>query len=192
MANPEADVTGLLIDFSDGRREALDELMPIVYSELQRIARAQLRGERPGRTLETAGLINEAYLRLIDQRRAKWRNRNQFFAICARFMRRILIDDARRRRSIKRGGDLREVTYETTIVVDDGMEVDVFDLHRALEKLQRIDPELAELVELRYYGGLTIQEAADALKVSPATVKRSWTTAKAWLARELVGDEGDS
>jgi len=186
MPEKDPDVTGLLIDWCNGRQEALDELIPLVYPELQKMARGHLRGERRDHTLQTAGLINEAYIRLIDQRRVQWQSRSHFFGICAQMMRRILVDHARKRRAAKRGGGQRKVTLATNIVVDGELEIDALDLHEALEKLEDVDPELGRLVHLRFFGGLTIEQTAEVLGVAPATVKRHWATGKAWLRRELT------
>lgn len=180
------DVTGLLREWADGSRKAVDELIPLVYPELRRIARARLRRERRGHILQTTALINEAYLRLVDQTRTPWESRSHFFAICARMMRRILVDHARRRQAEKRGGDLQRVTFDDEVASAGGdAAVDVVVLDRALEGLAELDPRQARIVELRYFGGMTIEETATAVGVSPATVKRDWATARAWLRRKI-------
>jgi RNA polymerase sigma-70 factor (ECF subfamily) len=179
------DVTALLDDWSRGDRHALDRLLPLVYAELRRIAARQLRRERVGHTLQPTALVNEAYLRLVDQRQVDWRNRAHFFAVAAQLMRRILVDYARRRHANKRGDGVQPVSIDQ--VVEPGAEdqFSVLVLDQALGRLEKLDPGLAQIVELRAYGGLTIEEAAHVLNVSPSTAKREWRTAKAWLARQL-------
>ena len=186
MTNAETDLTGLLVDWCNGSREALDELMPLVYPELHRLARGYLRKERSDHTLQTTALINEAYMRLVDQNRVQWESRNHFFGICAQMMRRILVDHARRHKAAKRGGDRHRITFQEEIAVGGGAAIDVMDLDEALSEFEEVDPQLSRLVELRYFGGLTIEETADVLGVAPATVKRQWATAKAWLHRRLT------
>lgn len=178
------DVTRLLQEMSDGNRAVVDELMPLVYAELRRLAGSFLRGERVGHTLQPTALVNEAYLRLIDQRRVRWRNRAHFFGIAARLMRRILVDHARRRQAAKRGGDAIVLTLDEALIADE-TDVDLVALDDALRGLGEMDPDLVRLVEMRFFGGLTIEETAEAMGVSPATVKREWSTARAWLHREL-------
>ena len=186
---PEAspsDVTQLLLAWGAGDQTAADRLLPAVYAELRRQAGRAMRRESPENTLQATALVNEAYLRLIDQRRVLWRNRAHFFGVAAHLMRRILVDHARERHAAKRGGGLRPLTLSGVAApsaADEG--VDVLALHEALERLAALDPGQARLVELRYYGGLTIEETAEALGVSPATVKREWAIARAWLRREL-------
>ena len=180
------DLTGLLIEWCNGRREALDELMPLVYPELERLARSYLRRERSDHTLQTSALIGEAYLRLVDQDRVQWQNRGHFFGICAQMMRRILVDYARRHKAAKRPSAHPRITYDDQVGPGPGPEVDVLDLHEALNKLAEIDPRQSRVVELRYFGGLTIEETAAAMEVAPSTIKREWATAKAWLHRELA------
>jgi RNA polymerase sigma factor (TIGR02999 family) len=181
-----SDITRLLIAWSDGRREALDDLMPIVYADLRRVAAGYMRRETPGHALQPTALVHEAYVRLIDQRQVKWRNRAHFFGVAAGMMRRILVDNARRRRADKRGGGWERVTLAgDEAAADSHKEVDVLALHDALERLAAFDPQQARIVELRYFGGLTIEEAAEVVGVSPATVVREWTIAKAWLRADL-------
>jgi RNA polymerase sigma factor (TIGR02999 family) len=181
----DRDVTALLDDWSRGDRDALDRLLPLVYLELRGIAARQLHREPNGHTLQRTALVHEAYLRLVEQRNVNWQNRAHFFGVAAQVMRRILVDHARRQRARKRGDNLQRVPLED--VVDDAAaaEIPVLGLDQALSRLERVDPGLARIVELRAFGGLTIEEAAHVLKVSPSTVKRDWRTAKAWLAREL-------
>ena len=181
-------VTELLARWRDGEVAARDALIDVVYDELRRIAGRQFRGERAGHTLEPTGLVHEAFARLVGQRTVPAADRGQFFAIAARMMRRVLVDHARARRARKRGGGEAPVTLGDAHDVAAGGEVDLLRLDEALAGLAAIDPEQARLVELRYFAGLTIEDTAVALGVSPATVKREWTTAKAWLRRELAED----
>jgi RNA polymerase sigma factor (TIGR02999 family) len=182
----EPGITQLLMAWSDGRREALDDLMPLVYEDLRRVAAGYMRQEAAGHALQPTALVHEAYVRLIDQKQVKWRNRAHFFGVAAGMMRRILVDHARRRRADKRGGDWQRVTLEENDVAAEGpREIDVLTLHDSLERLATFDPQQARIVELRYFGGLTIEEAAEVVGVSPATVVREWTIAKAWLRVDL-------
>ena len=181
------DVTQLQLAWSKGDGAAGDQLLPLVYAEVHRRAAAAMRRENEGHTLQTTALVHEAWLRLFDQQRMSWQSRAQFFGIAAQLMRRILIDHAREHLAGKRGGGGRQVTLSGVEagVSDDGA-ADVLALHDALERLAVLDARQARLVELRYFGGLTIEETAEALDVSPATVKREWATARAWLKRELA------
>jgi len=190
-AEVPSDVTGLLLSWSGGDGAAGERLLPAIYAELHRQAERAMWHERGEHTLQATALIHEAYLRLVDQRRVEWRNRAHFFGIAAQMMRRVLVDHARGRLAAKRGGDLRPVTLGS--VIDADMQVDDVDagldvlaLHEALERLAELDPTQARLVELRYFGGMHIDETAEALGISPATVKREWTVARAWLRRELA------
>ena len=182
-----ADVTRLLIDWSNGREAAREELMPLVYGELKRLAGSRLRGERADHTLQPTALVNEVYLRLVDQDRVRWRNRAHFFAIAARLMRRVLVDHARRQRAAKRGGVRHQVTLDEAVSPVAELTLDLVALDDALLALAELDSALARLVEVRFFGGLTIEETAEALSVSPATVKREWATARAWLHNRLEG-----
>ena len=179
---PERDITALLKDWSGGDREALERLMPIVYGELKRLASSYLRSERSDHTLQPTALVHEAYLRLQGQRQVVWSNRAHFFGIAARIMRRILVDHARRRRAAKRDAAVLRVT-----LVDDAADraPELIALDSALTNLERLDPQQARVVELRYFGGLTVEETAEAAGISTATVKREWRTARAWLRREI-------
>ena len=168
-------------------RQSLDSLLPLVYQELRRLAAAYIRRERPGYTLQPTALVNEAYLRLLKDDPARWQNRAHFCAIAAHSMRQILIERARARDAQKRGGARARVTLDEAPVAGGERSIDLVALDEALERLAAIDPGQARLVELRFFGGLTVEETADAMDISPATVKRHWTVARAWLARELKG-----
>jgi RNA polymerase sigma factor (TIGR02999 family) len=182
----EPGITQLLIAWSDGRREALEDLMPLVYENLRRLAAAYMRHEAAGHGLQPTALVHEAYVRLIDQNKVKWRNRAHFFGVAAGMMRRILVDHARRRRAEKRGGEWERVTLAgQDVAAADALEIDVLALHQSLERLAMFDPQQERIVELRYFGGLTIDETAEVVGISPATVVREWTVAKAWLRADL-------
>jgi RNA polymerase sigma factor (TIGR02999 family) len=186
MAMPSPpDITGLLDDWGRGDPHALDRLLPLVYAELRRVAARQLRRERDGHSLQPTALVHEAYLRLVDQRQVHWQNRAHFFAVSAQVMRRILVDHARRRKAAKRGNEVERVVLDDDVAAPQPDEISVLALDHALARLESVDPALARIVELRAFGGLTIDEAAHVLKVSPSTAKRDWRTAKAWLVREL-------
>lgn len=179
-------ITELLIAWSDGRREALDDLIPVVYEDLRRMAAGYMQREPAGNPLQPTALVSEAYLRLVDQRRVKWRNRAHFFGVAAEMMRRILVDQARRRRAERRGRDWERVTLTgVDLVANEPSPIDVLALHESLERLAVFDPQQAQIVELRYFAGLTIDEAAEVVGVSAATVEREWTIAKAWLRANL-------
>jgi len=182
-ASPE--ITKLLVEWSDGRKAALDEVLPLIEGELRRIAHRYMNKERAGHTLQTTALVNEAYLRLIDQNRVKWQNRAHFFAISARMMRRILVDHARSKHYAKRGGHAVHVSLAATEPISNGPTAEITALNEALIRLERLDPRQAHVVELRFFGGLTIKETAEAMGISSDTVKREWTTAKAWIYREV-------
>jgi RNA polymerase sigma-70 factor (ECF subfamily) len=180
-----ARVTALLEEARAGRAEAIDALLPLVYAELRRVAAAYLRRERPGQTLQATALVHEAYLRLMREQHVGWQNRSHFCAIAANSMRQILVERARARHAAKRGGDWARVSLHEGLVGAEEPGVDIEALDEALERLEARDPAQARLVELRYFGGLTIEETAAVLGVSPATVKRSWMVARAWLKKEL-------
>ena len=167
--------------------QSVDSLLPAVYQELRRLAAAYLRRERPGQTLQPTALVHEAYLRLLGDRPDRWQNRAHFCAIAAHSMRQILITRARARAALKRGGGGARVTLDEALVAGGGTSLDLLALDRALERLATLDPEGARIVELRFFGGLTVGETAEAMALSPATVKRHWALARAWLARELDG-----
>ncbi len=180
------DITLLLREWSDGNGEALDALVPLVYEELRRQAARYLRRERPDHTLQTTALIHEAYLKLVDQKNVRWQNRAHFFAIAAQAMRRILVDYARAKHRDKRGGEAQKIPLEETVALAAEEEsVDLIALDEALERLAGVDEQKARIVELRYFSGLSVEETAEVLKTSPRTIERGWTTAKAWLHREL-------
>jgi RNA polymerase sigma factor (TIGR02999 family) len=185
------DVTALLDDWNRGNQGAFERLLPIVYGELRRIAARRLRQERAGHTLQPTALVHETYLRLVDQRNVGWQSRAHFFSVVAKVMRRVLVDHARRRARQKRGDGAQLLRLEDAADTIAPVEIPVLSLHQALLRLEELDCGLAQIVELRAFGGLTIQEAAHVLKVSPATLKRNWRVAKAWLAREL-GVQGAS
>lgn len=180
-------VSALLEAARAGKAEALEALLPLVYDELRRVARAYLRRERPGQTLQATALVHEAYLRLLREQHVAWENRAHFCAIAANSMRQILVERARARNAAKRGGAWARLTLDEGLVAADNPGVDVEALDQALARLAARDPDQARLVELRYFGGLTIEETANVLGVSPATVKRSWMVARAWLKKELDG-----
>jgi len=189
-ALPEEDVSALLRAWSDGDQRALDRLAPIVYDELRRLAGHYLNRERAGHSLQATALVNEAYLRLVDYKRMHWENRAHFFAVSAQLMRRILVDHARRH-NLKRGGDVEHVALEDSAVVGGGRPENLVVLDDAMQALARIDSRKAQVVELRFFGGLSVEETAEVLKVSPVTVMRDWSTARAWLYREMSGGVGD-
>jgi len=184
------EISTLLRAWSDGDQSALKRLTPIVYGELHRLARRYMKQERPGHSLQTTALVNEAYMRLVDYRRMEWQNRAHFFAVSAQVMRRILVEHARRHNA-KRGGGVQHVSLEEAAVVGGGRNADLVALDDALNALARFDARKVQVVEMRFFGGLSVEETAEVLKVSPVTVMRDWNTAKAWLYRELTGSTGD-
>jgi len=184
------DVTGLLRAWGNGDRGAIERLTPIVYQELRRLARRYLRGERAGHSLQATALVNEAYVRLVDYKRMQWQNRAHFFAVSAQLMRRILVEHARRR-NLKRGGAVQHVSLEDAAEVGQGRPTDLVALDDAMNALGRFDARKVQVVEMRFFGGLSVEETAEVLKVSPVTVMRDWNTAKAWLHRELTSRTTD-
>ena len=184
MPSPH-DVTAMLDAWSRGDTLALDRLLPLVYAELRQIAARRLRQERAGHTLQPTALVHEAYLRLVEQRNVGWQDRAHFYGVAAQVMRRILVDHARRHAARKRGDGAHRVPLEDVVQVLAAPDTSVLALDQALTRLEQVDPGLAQIVELRAFGGMTIDEAAHVLKVSPSTAKRDWRTAKAWLTREL-------
>ena len=188
MSSPPGDVTRLLLAWSNGDRDALEDLIPVVYWELRRIAARYFRHERSGHTLQPTALVHEAYFKLIDQDHAHWQNRAQFFGVAAQLMRRILVDHARTHAAAKRGGGMPPVTLLDAAGASPPRGVDVIALDEALTRLTNLYPEQGRLVELRYFGGLTNEETGETMGTSPATVKRQWTVARAWLLRDLKGE----
>jgi RNA polymerase sigma-70 factor, ECF subfamily len=188
MSESPATVTELLHAWSDGDKTALDQLVPVVYDELRRQASRYLRREAGGHTLQTTALVNEAYLRLVDQKNIRWQNRAQFFGIAAQLMRRILVDHARAKHRAKRGGRDVRVTLDDAVAIAANQEIDLIALDAALDRLAQIDEQQSKIVEMRFFSGLNVEETAEALSISPATVKRDWNVAKAWLYREMTGE----
>ncbi|MGA3317572.1 MAG: sigma-70 family RNA polymerase sigma factor [Candidatus Korobacteraceae bacterium] len=187
---PGGQVTEFLRAWSDGDRAALDSLTPIVYEELRRLARRYMKGERSDHSLQTTALVNEAYMRLVDYKNMRWQNRAHFFAVSAQLMRRILVDHARRR-NLKRGGGVQHVSLDQTAMVGSERAADLVALDDAMNLLGKLDPRKVQVVEMRFFGGLSVEETAEVLKVSAPTVMRDWSTAKAWLYRELMTRTGD-
>jgi RNA polymerase sigma factor (TIGR02999 family) len=187
MANTQADVTRLLVDWSNGDQQALEQLTPMVYTELRRLADRYLRRERPGHTLQSTALVHEAWMKLIDQRSVQWQNRAHFFGVAAQLIRRILVDYARNRHAAKRGAHACKLSLDEAIAVPQKRDLDLVALDDALGGLANLDPQQSRIVELRFFAGLSIEETAEVLHISPATVKRDWVAAKAWLSREMSG-----
>lgn len=186
MSEPSSEqITRLLLDWGKGNKAALDKLMPIVYEELRRLARHYMRGQRPGHALQTTALVNEAYLKLIDSSRVQWQNRAHFFAISAQLMRRILVDFARSKNSLKRGGKFQQVDLNESMGIPIEEKTDLVGLDEALSKLANLNARQSQIVELRYFGGLSEEEIAETLGISARTVRRDWSLARAWLYREL-------
>jgi len=179
------EVTQLLLAWNQGDATALEQLIPLVYEELRRLAHRYMDGERPGHTLQTTALVNEAYLRLVDSSRVRWQNRAHFFAVAAQLMRRVLVDFARSRHYLKRGGAAQQVSLEEALMVSAERSAELLALDGALTALAASDARASQVVELRFFGGLSVEETAEVLKVSPETVKRDWNWAKVWLLREL-------
>ena len=192
MREPSTAVTRWLVAWSGGDQSALQRLVPVVHGELRRLARREMRRERPGHTLQTTALVNEAYLRLVDMSGVTWNDRAHFFAMSARLMRRILVDHARSRLYKKRGGGARPVTFDEGLVVASDPRPDLVALDEALEALATLDARKSQVVELRFFGGLSVEETALALDISPSTVMRDWRLAKAWLLKELDGRSRDA
>jgi len=184
------DVSKLLRAWSYGDRNALEDLIPVVYAELRRLAHHYMRGERSGHSLQTTALVHEAYLRLVDCNQMKWQNRAHFFALSGQLMRRILVENARRH-NLKRGGGVQHISLDEGAVLDCDRTRDMVALDDALRSLERLDPRKVQVVEMRYFGGLSMEEAAEVLNVSPITVRRDWNAARIWLYRELTGGTDD-
>ena len=185
MPGPSSQVTELLVRWRGGDREALDCLLPIVYDELRRIARHYLQGERPGHTLQSTALVNEAYVRMVAQDFPQWQNRAHFFAVAAQLMRQILVDHARSHRASKRGGSVFKVALDEAEEQPLATDLDIVALDDALKNLAEMDPQQSKVVELKFFAGLSIDDTAEVLGISSSTVKRDWITARAWLYREL-------
>ena len=185
-ATSPQEVTGLLLAWSEGKEAAFEKLVPLVYAELRRVAHRYMGRERPGHSLQTTALVNEAYLRLIDARRVRWQNRAHFFAVSAQLMRRILVDFARSRQYLKRGGAAQKVSFDEGLVVSNEQGQDLVALDDALKALAAIDGRKIQVVELRFFGGLSVAETAEVQKVSPDPVPREWRLAKVWLTREMM------
>ena len=180
------DVTQLLIDWSNGDQQAFERLLPLVYNELRKLAAHYLAGERQDHTLQSTALVHEAYLRMIDQNRAQWKNRAQFFGVASQMIRRILVDHARSHHAVKRGAGALKLSLDEAVAVPGGKDLDLVALDDAWQSLAEMDPQQARIVELRFFGGLSIEETAEVLGVSPTTVKRDWASAKAWLYRDML------
>jgi RNA polymerase sigma-70 factor (ECF subfamily) len=185
-----SDISSLLRAWSAGDQSALERLTPIVYDELHRLARRYMKRERPGHSLQTTALVNEAYMRLVGYTRMQWQNRAHFFAVSAQLMRRILVEHARRQ-NLKRGGGVEHISLDETALLGVDQDVDLVALDDAMNALARLDPRKVKVVEMRFFGGLSVEESAEVLNVSPVTVKRDWRAAKAWLYRELTGGTSD-
>jgi RNA polymerase sigma-70 factor (ECF subfamily) len=185
MKPSPSEVSRLLLNWSEGDRAAFDKLVPLVYDELRRLARHFMRREREGHTLQTTALVNEAYVRLVDQRSVRWQNRAHFFAIAAQLMRRILVDHARSRRFAKRGGEARQVSFDEAAIVSRERCAELVAVDDALTDLAARDPRKSQIVELRFFGGLNIEETAEVIGISPTTVQREWRSAKAWLYQAI-------
>lgn len=186
-----ADITELLNRWTDGDSTAFDQMIPLVYSEMRAIARNLMRNERPGHLLDTTALVHDAYLRLVDQTRIQWSSRVHFYGAAANAMRRILVDQARKRLSVKRGSGAIPEELDLGLTIAFEPDLEVVELNQALDELAAIDPERARVVELRYFAGLSLEETAELLDVSPQSVSRDWTAARAWLARRLKGGKND-
>ena len=176
----------MLLAWAAGDPDAAEQLVPLVYEELRKVAQARMRRERADHTLQSTALIHEAYVKLVNQRRVRWRNRGHFFAVASNLMRRILVDHARARAYMKRGGGAQRVSFDEVAIADEERGAQLLAIHQALTELERLDRRQARVVELRYFGGLTIEEIAEVTGISVATVKREWSSAKAWLHRELA------
>jgi RNA polymerase sigma-70 factor, ECF subfamily len=187
MTDSSHEVTVLLQEWSGGDRAALEKLLPLVYDELRKLARSYLYRERSDHTLQTTALVHEAYLKLVDQKRVTWQNRGHFFAIAAQAMRRILVDQARKHSAAKRGSGGEKLELDEGLAISAAPDEDLLALESALQELEQLDPQQGRVVELRYFGGLTIEETAEVMELSPATVKREWAMARAWLYRAVTG-----
>ena len=191
MTSPQLSITYLLVQWRDGDKTALDKLIPVVEKELRRLASYYTRQQRPGHTLQTSALVNEAYLRLIDYKNMNWQNRAHFFAMAAQAMRRVLVDRARRRNYAKRGGGAKRVPLDEAHLTVQAKAADLIALDDALLDFERIDPRKSRIVEMRYFGGMSVKETSEVLGISEITVMREWNAAKRWLLRELSNRESD-
>jgi RNA polymerase sigma-70 factor, ECF subfamily len=189
MTPSTKEITQLLLAWSKGDQAALEQLTPLVYSELHRLARGYMLGERPGHTLQTTELINEVFVRLIDWQNVSWQNRTHFFSVAAKMMRRVLVDFARKRNYVKRGGGAEQISIDEAAILHWDYSAEFIALDNALKRLAEFDQRKCLVVELRFFGGLTVEETAEVLKISPRTVMREWNTARAWLYRELRGKD---
>ena len=189
MKTSANEITGLLKAWRDGNKEALDKLMPLVYSELRGLAHRYVRREGPGQTIQTTSLVHEAYLRLVGRDEVAWQNRAHFFAVCAEVMRSLLIDRARARLAKKRGGGAHQVEFDEALSASPSRDENLLALNEALERLASVDERKSRIVEMRYFGGMSVEETALVLELSPITIKREWLKARAWLFRELANDE---
>jgi len=187
--SPSEDVTGLLIDWSNGDQTAYERLVPLVYAELHRLSHRYMGRERSDHTLQTTALVNEAYVRLVDQKKTQWQNRAQFFGVCAELMRRILVDYARQRGYQKRGGGAQKVTLDETLEIVAEKTVDLVALDEALNRLAEFDPRKARVVELRFFGGMNVEETAEVMGIHANTVIRDWSAARSWLYKAVTSDE---
>jgi RNA polymerase sigma factor (TIGR02999 family) len=193
MPSPESkQITQLLVLWRQGEHSALDELIPLVYAELHRIAHRYMRRERPDHTLQSSALIHEAYIRLVDQREAPWQSRGQFFALSARLMRRILVDHARSKAYAKRGAHAKQVSLDEGMAVSGKRGADIIAVDDALKDLEALDPRKSRIVEMRFFGGLSLEETAEVLEVSVPTVEREWRAARAWLHKAITGHHDGS
>ena len=192
MGSSPADVTALLNELAAGHQDAADKLVPLVYGELHRLAAHRLRQERPGHTLQTTALVHEAYMRLAAQREAKWQNRAQFFGVASQVMRRVLVDYARGQQRIRRGGQQQKVSLDDAVLVSPDRADEVLSVHESLSRLEKVDARQSRIVELRYFGGLTVEETAEVIGISTKTVIRELKVAKAWLYGDLKGDSTNS
>ncbi len=189
-AGASPDVTQLLLNWSKGDQAALEELMPLVYNELRRLASAYLRRERPNHTLQSTALVHEAFMRLVNQQEVQWQSRAHFFAIAAQMIRRILVDHARSQRAEKRGSGAVKLELDAALAIPLKTDVDLVLLNDARDRLAEMDPRQSRLVELRFFAGLSIEETAQVMQLSPATIKREWNAARAWLFREISRTSG--
>lgn len=189
---PAPDVTRLLVNWSHGDQSALEELMPLVYGELRRLASAYLRRERSDHTLQSTALVNEAFLRLVNQQDVQWRNRAHFYGIAAQMIRRILVDHARSQHAEKRGSGAVKLALDEAMAVPQQGDVDLLGLNDALDRLARLDERQSRIVELRFFTGLSIEETAEVMQLSPASIKREWSSARAWLFREMTRGRADT